>query len=468
MTGPEAGVSVRSTFPRQNPVIAIVHSKAHLAAAFGLLGTCWLMAATDPRLEFALGVLAENRGDEERAAGHFENARRLDPQAAPLVERAVSRLIASGERSAAIEMFREFAASRPDDLTAQLAYADFLTLHGKGDSLALKLATESLNAVLEKHPGHPEIIRRLVPINPWRGDDLLDQLAPDDPESARLFASLYRGLKDPEDVAARNEIDRRLMLALKAYPADPALARETSEHFRNTKRLDQAIDALKFHAEAAPWSLDLRVRLGILCFSAKRDAEGESTLKELLAIQPRHALAHQSLAKFYRLRNQPEAAAHHSGELLKIRGGSASEFIRLADEHLAANRPRDARLLLEKAAFNHPDNPEIRMKLAIATHQDPETRSRAPRLFREAEAVAADGKIADPVFLTASAEAMIEAGQSKAGEERLRAAIRAYPADAKKQTAATLRRLAALWTAENRNADAARALLIRAQSLDPQ
>ena len=448
-------------------MITMIHPKVIPTIALGLLANGGLLASTNPHLEFALGALAEHRGDEESAARYFESARLLDPQAAPLVERAVSRLIASGERSAAIAMFRELAASRPDDLTIQLAYADFLTLHGKGDSLALKLATESLDAVLQKHPGHPEIIRRLISTDPSRGMDLLDQLAPDDPDSARLFASLSQGLKDPDDLTARGEIDRRLMLALKAHPDNPALARDTSEHFRGTKRLDQAIDALKLHTEAAPWSLDLRVRLGILFFSAKLDADGESTLKELLAIQPRHALAHQSLAKFYRLRDQPEAAAHHSGELLKIRGGSASEFIKLADEHLAAARPREARLLLEKAVFDHPDNPEIRMKLAIATHQDPESRSRAPRLFREAEQVASDGKISDPIFLTASAEAMIEAGQSKAGEERLRAAIRAYPADAKKQTAATLRRLAALWTAENRNADA-RPLLLRAQSLDPQ
>jgi hypothetical protein len=188
----------------------------------------------------------------------------------------------------------------------------------------------------------------------------------------------------------------------------------------------------------------------------------------VLAIDPRHALAHQALAKRYRLGGKPELADFHTGELLKIRGGSPSEFIKLADEQMASGHPREARLLLEKAVFNHPDHPDLRMKLAVAAHRDPETRAMSSRLFREAETAFPGGKISDPAFLTESAETLIDSGQSRAGEERLRAAIRAYPPEAKRETAAALRRLAALWNAENRNADAARALLLRADSLDPK
>jgi predicted Zn-dependent protease len=297
---------------------------------------------------------------------------------------------------------------------------------------------------------------------------LLETLPPDDPESALLFASLSRSIHDSNDVTARAEIDRRFLLASKAHPENAALAREACDHFRNSGRKDEAIGILQRHVEAAPWSLDARVRLGILQFAANRDADGEKTLKEVLDIHPKQALAHQALAKFYRLHDQPEPAAFHAAELLKIRGGSPDEFLKLADERMAADHPREARLLLEKAVFDHPENPALRMKLAIAAHRDPETRASSSCLFREAETAAPDGKITDPAFLTESAGALIEAGQSKAAEERLRAAIRAYPTDAKKETAAALRRLAELWQTENRNAEAARALLQRADSLDPK
>ena len=232
-----------------------------------------------------------------------------------------------------------------------------------------------------------------------------------------------------------------------------------SKHFENARLADPQAATLVERGVS---------RLGILEFSAKRDGEGEATLKALLAIHPKHALAHQALAKFYRLRGISEHSAVHSGEFLKIRGGAPTEFLKLADEHLAADRAREARLLLERAVFSHPDHLKLRMKLAIASHRDPQTRARSSRLFREAEALAPDGRIADPVFLSNSAEALIEAGQSLAGEERLRAAIRAYPPEAKRETAAVLRRLAALWETENLNIAAARALRQRAASLDPK
>lgn len=424
-------------------------------------------AAVNPRVEYAFGVLDECRGAEESAAVHFENARLADPAARPLVERSVARMLAANDRAGAIRLFRELAAARPDDLATQLAYADFLANEGRGDALATRLAVETLDASLAKNPGDPEIIRRLCALDRSRAAGLLEMLAADDPAAVMLYATLAKSLLDGGDDSGSAETDRRFLAAIEAHRENPVLARGASEHFRNTQRLDQAIEVLQRHTAAAPWSIDLRVRLGVLHFSAKHDAAGESVLKEVLAIHPRHALAHQSLAKFYQLRNQPGLAAYHSGELLKIRGGSPSEFTRLADTFLASGNAREARILLEKAVFNHPDDADLRMKLAIATHRDPETRARAARMFREAESAPPGGRISDPAFLTASAEALIESGQSKAGEERLRAAIRSYPPDAKRETAAALRRLAALWIAENRNAEAARALNLRADSLDP-
>ncbi len=433
--------------------------------------TASLLAAGNPRLDFAFGVLASFRGDTHEATLRFEQARLADPLAMPLVRRAIDERLAAGDRAAAIQFYRALATARPDALDIQLGYADFLLQQGHGDSLALKLADATLDAALGKSPGHPEIIRRLFQHAQAAGDKarqtlLLGELAPDTPAAVLLYTTLSHSMFEVENTEALALVDARLLHAFEAHPELPDLARTASDHFRDSKRTDQAIDILQRHVAAAPSSLELRTRLGIFDFTAKRDAEGEAVLKAVLDINPHQALAHQSLAKFYRLRNQPEPARFHAGELLKIRGGSPADYIKLADEWLAANDPKQARLLLERAIFDHPENRELAEKLAIATRRDPETRELAARLFREAEANRPADAKSEPAFLLESAEALIASGQSKSAEERLRAAIRAYPAAAKKETATALRRLAQLWETENRNAEAARALRQRADALD--
>lgn len=440
--------------------------------AISSLLTPLALAADDARVEFARAMLAESRGQVAEAAAFHENALRVDPTAVPLVTRAVDRRLAAGDRAGAIRLYRELAAARPQDVSVQIAYADFLIREGAGDSLALKLATTALESMLAKHPGEPEMIRRLFSIHHNAGNRdlaaaLPGQLDDRDPDAVMLFAKLSNTLHAKDDAEALAEIGRRYQMAMDAHPDRADLARSASDHFRKAGDRDQAIAILEKHTREAPWSLDLRARLGILLFSAKRKDDGLRVFQELLAIHSRHAQAHQSLAKFHRIEGNTAQAAHHAGEWLKIRGGDASEFLKLAEEHLAAQRPRDARLLLEKAVFDHPDHLMLRMRLAIATLQDPETRDQAARLFREAEAVAPKEGITDPEFLSTSAEVLIASGQSKAAEERLRAAIRAYPPEEKKKTASTLRRLASLWEQENRNAEAARSLRLRADSLDP-
>jgi predicted Zn-dependent protease len=435
-----------------------------------LLFTTASLPAADARLAFALGILEKLRGNKAAADGHFDAARLADPVALPLVRKAVEARMVAGDRAAAVTLYRNLAAARPDDLAIQLVYADFLDQQAGGDSLALKLADQTLGKALAKYPGNTEVIRRLAEHALTRGDRErqleLMELLPDDPQATVLYASISRRLAEPNDKSARSKVDARFLRAVISHPADPMLARAASEHFRESGRLDEAIRILERHAQAAPSSLALRIRLGVLCFNAKRDAEGEAKLKEVLEISPRQALAHQALAKFYRLRDRPQPARIHASEVLRIRGGSPTDFAKLADEWLAADDPRQARLLLEKASFDHPNDIPILEKLAVATRRDPATRDHASRLFREAEAARPTDAPASPAFELESAEALIDSGQSQAAEERLRAAIRAFPPDATRETAAALRRLALLWETENRNAAAAKALRHRADSLE--
>lgn len=423
--------------------------------------------------DFARGVLEEARGNP--GDEWFDRAFEQDPDAWPLVQRKASRLFGKGDIAGASTLYREFSSSHPERLEAQVAYADFLRESSPQDDFAAKLAGEVLERALEEHGESLPLIRRLFRSYEQRGMrerslELFEKVAAGKGSGSALAAAdMARTLFAGDNAEARERIDKVFGEAMKRSPEDPVLVRAASEHFRQSGRLKEAVAVLEKHAEAAPSSLELRIRLGILLFAAKEDERGEACLKEVLQIDPRQGLAHQALAKFYRRQDDLEKARPHAVEALKIRGGDPSEFLELAGELLELERPRDARLLLEKGIFDHPDDAEIAVKLAIATQNDESTRDQAAWRFREAESLSGvDGPATQPDFQLAFSDYLLESGQTQAAESRLQTAIKAYPKEAKEETAAALRRLAGIWQDEGRNESAARALLQRANELDPE
>lgn len=444
-----------------------------------VISICWLAtclaADASPQLDFARGVLAEQRGDGKAAAEAFEVALDGDPGAFFLTERVAGQRMAAGDMEGSSTLYREYAAANPRRLDAQLAYADFLRESSPEDDFAAKMARDTLEKALEFSPRNPAIQKRLFRIYEAleqrdRSLALFESLAAEDSSTGEMMSAIdmARTLFPADDPDARARVDALHQQAFQADPANPLVARAASERFRTTGRLPEALEILTSHVAAAPASLDLRIRRGILMLAAERTDEGEKALLEVLEIDPRQALAHQALAKLYRKQERIPEALPHAAEALKIRGGDPSGFLELADELLAAGQPREARLLLEKAVYFNASDADLLVKLAVATRRDPESREQASRLFREAESLSGeDGPAGDPVFLREFAEALLESGQTTAAEARLRLAIRAYPAEEKQETAAALRRLAGIWERENRNEEAARALIQRADSLDP-
>lgn len=423
--------------------------------------------------DFARGVLEEARGNP--GDEWFDRAFEQDPDAWPLVQRKASRLFGKGDIAGASTLYREFSSSHPERLEAQVAYADFLRESSPQDDFAAKLAGEVLERALEEHGESLPLIRRLFRSYEQRGMrerslELFEKVAAGKGSGSALAAAdMARTLFAGDNAEARERIDKVFGEAMKRSPEDSVLARAASEHFRQSGRLKEAVAVLEKHAGAAPSSLELRIRLGILLFAAKEDERGEACLKEVIQIDPRQGLAHQALAKFYRRQEDLEKARPHAVEALKIRGGDPSEFLELAGELLELERPRDARLLLEKGIFDHPDDAEIAVKLAIATQKDESTRDQAAWRFREAESLSGvDGPATQPDFQLAFSDYLLESGQTQAAESRLQTAIKAYPKEAKEETAAALRRLAGIWQDKGRNESAARALLQRANELDPE
>ncbi len=428
------------------------------------------VSGNEAHIAFAKRILAEERGDREAADRWLKIALSKDPDALPLVEDESARLMRNGDVAEARRLFRKLSVRRKNDATVRLAFANFLASDAHRDGDARAEAIREYRDCLEMMPGNPQMIGALFEVLPSPSPEraeLLELLVGDDAATALAFASMA-GRLAAADETWNQRIAKKFSVAVAKEPADPLLARTASDFFRRIKKPAEAIGVLEKHVAAAPWSLDLRTRLGILYFAGGQDAQGLDALGEVVAIDPSRPLAHQALAKYFRRRGETFEAVTHESERIKLAGGSPDEFLRLADEWLAADRPADARLLLEKAVLDHPENAKLRMKLAVATRRDPATRSRAAALFKEAELLAGPNGLTNPVDLIESAESSAAAGDAAAAEKKLREAIRKAGPDAEKQTATALRRLAELWEAQNRNREAAAALRKRADNLDPR
>jgi tetratricopeptide (TPR) repeat protein len=248
-------------------------------------------------------------------------------------------------------------------------------------------------------------------------------------------------------------------------------ARTASDYYRKTGRLDEAISVLQKHLEVRPASLSLRTRLGLLQLYAKQEDAGLATLHEALQIDSGQILAHRALAEFFERNAEPEKALFHAAEVLRIAGGAPEDFLDLANQYLELDKPHPARLLLERARFDHPENPALAARLAIAVLRDGDSTS-ATRVFREAEALARDStdpaakESLDSDFQIEFAGALRDAGDIGAADERLVGAIRGIPPDQPKKTARALRELARLRIAQNKTLGLA-GLLNKADSLDP-
>lgn len=422
-------------------------------------------------LDFSYGILEAERGNDKRAKELIESAYAADPLAMPLVRRMVEIKMESGDKLAALGIYEKVIAERPDEIGVKIEYGDFLETIGRGDGLADRKREAAYLKVLEAMPGQVLPIERLIRFAREKGDDakvreLLETLNMDSQEAVNYYIATTKSLYDEKDLEAKRRITERYQKAMADHPEWAGVARSASDYFRETGDIKEAIRILELHTAAVPSSLDLRIRKGILHFVAEEEEAGVKALKDVLAIHPRKVLAHESLAKFYRKKNQIDEALHHSAELLKIRGGTPEEFEQLAVELLAAGKNREARLLLEKAVFKHPDNARLMTQLAVAAVRDPESKDSALRLFREAENMMSNPSQMDPNFLLEFSQELVVQGQNKAAEERLKSAIKTFPKTATKETAAALRALAGIWNAEGRNADAARALISRAEALE--
>lgn len=444
---------------------------------------------SDNLSRYAKGVFAETRQDWEAARTHYEETLAQDANCYPLVTKVTSFQSfrphddpSFQDIPSATATIRNFAQSNREHLTSQLYYANFLRQFASGDAIANQAALETLELANENFPHTDVVFSPLISLyeNLERRQDSLrileEELAAssEDPNHWLALVPQIKTLFAADDPQYTAKLEQAMAKVEEHGLHRVDIARRVSEFHRSKGGLRPAIAVLQKHLEMAPSSHSLRTRLGLLHLSNQDEAQGEQTLLDVIAIDPDQSLAHSSLAKLYTKRKEPVKALHHRAEVLRIRGGSPEDAILVADEYLALDKPHEARLLLKKFRFNHPESPGIHARLAIATLRDGLTEE-AARLFRQAERLAEESKeeeaqqYLDADFQIEFAQTLIAADDLQAAETRLRQAAQGLDLDAEPQKyARAVTALAKLWLEQGKNEAPAQALLRRAVMLDPE
>ena len=430
--------------------------------------------------EYARGVLAELDGDTKAAREYFESTLRKDPRSFPVARKTAQLQQEGGDIPSAAGTLRHYAKAHPDHLPSQLYYADFLEEHTARDVAAQRAAMDLLSGANQRFPHDHEIYTRLINLHENLGQRerslalFEEQMKVEEagPEHWMALGPVARTLLPGNSPGLREAEDLIMEKLVESGVHDSSVARSACYYYRTTGRLHEAIGVVRQHLELKPDSLDLRTRLGILQLYIKQEVPALETLHETIEIDPDQALAHKTLAQYYSRKDQPRKALHHRYEFLRIAGGTADTFLQLADQLLDLGESRKARLILEKARFDHPEDPALAARLAIATLRDGDTAA-ASRLFRQAEALAGSSglpsvrDILDPEFQIEFAGALRRSGDLAGAENRLRSAIRGIPPEQPRESARALRELARLWIDQKRNLAPAASLLKRAEALDP-
>ena len=438
---------------------------------------------------YAKGVFAAQKQDWRTAREIYQETLVNDPNAYPLVREVVALQSFDLERDptfrdipAATATLRNFATSHRNHLASQLHYASFLRQYGRDDQIARQAALDTLELANQNFPHSNAVYASLISFY-----EDLDQrpkslaileaelsVENENPNHWLSLIPIIKTLYPADDPQYSVKLDQAMTKVEEHGLHRPDIARRVSEFHRERDRMNQAIAVLEKHLELVPSSHTLRTRLGLLHLSNNEEDLGEKTLLEVLAIDPDQALAHSSLAKLYTKHNQLEKALHHRAENLRIRGGSPSDAIEIANEYLALEQPHPARLLLEKFRFDHPEDPGIHARLAIATLRDGLTRE-AALLFRQAETLAEESEeeeaqeYLDTDFQIEFAQILVDANDLPSAETRLRQAAKGIDLDTEpKKYARAVTALAKLWLEQDKNEASAKALLQRALSLDPK
>ncbi len=227
---------------------------------------------------FSLGLQARLTGDTDTALAEFQQARALDPEAAPVRVETARLFREMGRLEPATEEAREAVRLNPDNADAHLILAQLYQMQAVGPEA---------EAIIRKAAAEFEEVARL---------------RPDDGQSILNLASIYGQLQE-----------------------HPEAARAWERYL--------ALD---------PGNFEAHVQRGTHLLLAGRSAEAEAVLRTALELQPDSARAYQILGEIAERSEQAEQAIDYFRKALEAEPGNIRVHLALGDVLQQQGRSEEA------------------------------------------------------------------------------------------------------------------------------
>jgi tetratricopeptide (TPR) repeat protein len=183
--------------------------------------------------------------------------------------------------------------------------------------------------------------------------------SPRDIEVLYNLSDAYRSFAPQKSVEILNQ-----MLAID--PLSYRVKQMEGEVFEHQEKYPQALEAYQAAYQRKPDLPGIRFALGSVYWKMRQFDEAEKWLREELALNPHHAIAHYELGNIYVYRNQPEQAITHLQKSLEAKAPLTDVRRDLGKAYLQLGRFDEAVQQFSQVAAAEPEDDAIHALLANA------------------------------------------------------------------------------------------------------
>ncbi|MBV8899433.1 MAG: tetratricopeptide repeat protein [Verrucomicrobia bacterium] len=470
--GPARGDGREGAKTRPRAVEEIFYSDVRVAGPEQLLPKP-LEKKAEAEAAFIQGLIAEDEGAFDDALRDYTTALQLDPGGNPeLTVRIAHEYAKRGDVATGIDLLKDLAKARRDDVSAQLTLAGFYLNELKKPDLALKYAEEAARIAPGNLASYQTLFDVYFALKRKRDAEQMlkraEQLDRKDPDFwltlAELAIRLYRADNGSFPAAKSPAVTPFLQRAAASAGDDSEALTRTADDYTTINQIPSAIPLYLQALELNHGNSEVRYKLAqSFLQTGQRDA-AISALEEMVKANPLKAEIYEFLGRLYEENSDRERALANFQQALLLAPNDPENYLHTAEVELQLRKENDAIATLNEARHRFAI-PQITYALAIAYSQAKRFSDALPAFESALQEADADGR--DPFdagFYFSYAVAAEQAGLIDKAAALLKKAIALDPSKA----AQAYNYLGYMWVERGQHLDEAGDMIKKALELDPQ